>query len=106
MAVATMETIEGLFHGGVHCHYDVPRDVLYLRLNDKRDIESYSEDSDDGLTYVRDWNTNEIVGLTVISFWERFGKGELRRARLEEVEAAIEKMARRLTLEERAAVAV
>ena len=106
MAVASVETVEWTLDGGIRCHYDVPRDVLYLRLISRWGKESYSEDTDDGLTLVHDAETDEVIGLTVVSFWKRFGRDAVHEVPLAEIGAAIQKMAALLPREPAAAIAV
>ena len=96
MALEAPDTIEGVLEGGIQYHYDVGSDVLYLRLVNTVGREAYSEDTEEGLTLVRDWQTDELVGLTVVSFWKTLGEGDLRQATLGAVESAIEAVAERV----------
>jgi hypothetical protein len=88
MAVAIIETIKGIVDGNIDYHYDVASDVLYLCLVEALGRESYSEDLPD-VTLVRDMETDEVVGLTIISFWKRFGHGDIGAASLEDIQEAV-----------------
>lgn len=90
-----VDTIEGLVDGVLWCHYDIANDVLYLRLLKHRQTPAYSEETDDGFLLVRREDNDEVIGLTVVSWWKRFGTGELPDS-IHELERAIEPWARRL----------
>ncbi len=71
------ETIEGLIDNRLRFHYDLAADVLYLRLSATSDDETYAEETADSDLLIRSEKTGAPVGLTIISWWKRFGRGEL-----------------------------
>jgi hypothetical protein len=88
MAIVT-ETLEGNIDRTIWYHYDVANDVLYLRLLSERDTPTVAEESDDGLLLLRRKSDDRLVGLTVVNWWERFGKGQ-RTDSIREIERTIE----------------
>ena len=72
----TIDTIEGTVRD-LWFHYDVGNDVLYIRLESKRKNRALGEETDDGFILLRDKKTGESVGVTVVNWWQRFGKGSL-----------------------------
>lgn len=70
-----IETVEGVWEDVLHYHYDVPRDVLYLRLNSRRDDAVYGEEDENGFHVLRSLRDDEVVGMTVVGFWRQFGQG-------------------------------
>jgi len=72
----TIDTIEGTLRD-LWFHYDVGNDVLYIRLESKRKTRALGEETDDGFILLRDKKTDEPVGITVVNWWQRFGKGSL-----------------------------
>ena len=75
--MVVLETLEGVINGVRWYHYDVGSDVLYLRLLTDRDTATVGEESDDGFIVLLDEATDKPVGLTVVSWWKRFGQGKL-----------------------------
>lgn len=75
--MVAIDTLEGLINHSLWYHYDVTDDVLYLRLNARRDAEAVGEETDDGFILLRDAETDEAIGLTVVNWWRRFGHGTL-----------------------------
>ena len=75
--MVTTDTLEGIVNETVHFHYDVFADVLYLKLLADEDVDTYADVTDDGDLQLRDQSTDRAVGLTVISWWKRFGNGVL-----------------------------
>ena len=69
------DTIEGVVDGTVWFHYDLTNDVLYLRLASRREAGAIGEETADGFVLLRDEQTNEAIGLTVVNWWKRFGEG-------------------------------
>jgi len=57
-------------------HYDLPGDVLYLRLWSHRDRPIVGEETDRGLL-LRDNGSDEPVGFMIINWWQNFGEGAL-----------------------------
>lgn len=75
--MVTLDTLEGIVNGVLWYHYDVGNDVLYLRLNSCRNTNAVGEETDDGLILLRDAQTDAPIGLTVVNWWQRFGRGPL-----------------------------
>jgi len=71
------DCLEGVANGVLWFHYDMSNDVLYLRLLAHREAETVSEETPDGLLLLRRSDTDDPVGLTVVNWWKRFGKGTL-----------------------------
>jgi len=90
-----VDTIEGIVDDVLWCHYDIANDVLYLRLVKHRQAPTYSEETDEGFLLVRREDNDEVVGMTIVNWWKRFGQGELPDS-IHELERAIEPWARRL----------
>jgi hypothetical protein len=89
------DTLEGIIDDTLHFHYDVFADVLYLRLLKDMETASYGDISDDGDILLRDETTNRPIGLTVVSWWKRFGNGSLPDS-IAEIQRQIEPMARKI----------
>ena len=92
------ETLEGLIDQTVWFHYDIPGDVLYLKLEAHRKSPTLGEDTPDDLILFRHAETDEPIGLTIVSWWERFGKGALPDS-LQEIGRAIEPWASKIPAE-------
>lgn len=90
-----VDTIEGTVDDVLWYHYDLAGDVLYLRLTAHRDAPTYAEESDDGFLLVRREDNDDLVGITVVNWWKRFGKGILPDS-LHDLELAIEPWAKKL----------
>lgn len=71
------DTIEGIVNEAIRFHYDLFTDTLYLRLLDAHETPTVGDLTDDGDIVLRDEATQRPVGLTVISWWKRFGHGDL-----------------------------
>jgi hypothetical protein len=89
-----LDAIEGTVNGLVSWHYDVSADVLYLRRVGTLDVPTLGEETDDGLIELTDEKSGQPVGLTIVSWWKRFGKGNFPDS-LREVERSIEPWAQR-----------
>jgi hypothetical protein len=83
------DTIEGMIDGNIWFHYDISDDVLYLRLADRHDAAGIGEETPDGFIVLRDEETDGVIGLTVVHWWRRFGRGRLPDS-LATLQAAIE----------------
>ena len=94
MAIVT-ETLEGSIDRTIWYHYDVANDVLYLRLLSARDTPTVAEETDDGLLLLRCESADQVVGLTVVNWWKRFGNGRPTDS-IRELERSIEPWAARL----------
>jgi hypothetical protein len=90
-----VDTIEGTVDDVLWYHYDLASDVLYLRLARHRDTPTYAEESSDGFLSIRREDNDEVVGLTVVSWWKRFGTGKLPDS-LRKIELAIEPWAKKV----------
>ncbi len=73
--MVTTDTVEGIINGTISYHYDVFADVLYLRLLADMETPSLGEEADDGLIELREEATGRLIGITVVSWWKRFGHG-------------------------------
>ena len=93
--------LEGIVNGCISFHYDLSADVLYLRLIDSADTPTIGEDTPDDLVLFRHEETDDVVGLDVISWWKRFGDGASLDS-LREITRRIELMAERLLAESQA----
>ena len=71
------DTLEGTIDNALWFHYDMTGDVLYLRLVRERDTATVAEETPDGFLVIRRENDNRAVGLTIVNWWKRFGKGAL-----------------------------
>ena len=93
--MVTVETIEGIINGTVSYHYDVFADVLYLRLLADMETPSLGEESDDGDIELHEEKTGRLLGITVISWWKRFGHGALPDS-ISEIQKLIEPVAKKV----------
>ncbi len=75
--MVTIETVEGLINGVVSYHYDVFADVLYLRLRTEMQTPAIGDENDDGDIELHDETAGRLIGVTIISWWKRFGHGAL-----------------------------
>ena len=89
-----VETFEGSL-GNLWFHYDVSADVLYLRLESARQTETVGEESHEGHILLRDIESGNPVGITIINWWKRFGKGDLPDS-IKELEHRIEPWAKKV----------
>ncbi len=71
------DTVEGLIDGRLWFHYDVGNDVLCLRVNEHRRTPTTGEMTDDEFLLLRREDTGEVVGVTIVNWWGRFGQGDL-----------------------------
>ena len=89
------DTIEGTVNNELRFHYDVYADVLYLRLVEEEDSTAYGDITEEGDILLRDEKTDKPIGLTVVSWWERFGKGTFPDS-ISEIQRQIEPLAGKL----------
>jgi hypothetical protein len=75
--MVAIDTIEGLIDDVFWFHYAVGDDVLYLRLASSRDVDTLGEETEDGFILLRDAQNDQPIGLTIVSWWKRFGRGAL-----------------------------
>ncbi len=90
-----VDAIEGTVDDVLWYHYDLGSDVLYLRLAAERETATCAEETDDGFLLLHRQDDNQVVGLTVVNWWQRFGSGTLPDS-IRELERRIEPWARRL----------
>ena len=90
-----VDTIEGTVDEVLWYHYDLANDVLYLRLAAHRETPAYAEESDDGFLILRREDDDQTVGLTVVNWWKRFGRGKLPDS-IRKLERAIEPWAKKV----------
>ena len=89
------DAIEGIVDDFLRFHYDIFADVLYLRLLSGEAKSSYGDLTDEGDILLRDELSNQPVGLTVVSWWKRFGRGNLPDS-IAEIQRHIEPLASKL----------
>jgi hypothetical protein len=87
------DAIEGTVNDAFWFHYDVASDVLYIRLLSAEGKSTYSELTDPGDLLLRDEESEKPVGLTVVSWWKRFGTGALPDS-ISEIQKHIEPLAK------------
>lgn len=90
-----IDAIEVTVNDVLWCHYDLAGDVLYLRLASERETPTCAEETDDGFLLLRRQDNDQVVGLTVVNWWKRFGTGALPDS-LRELERQIEPWAAKL----------
>jgi hypothetical protein len=93
--VITTETIEGFIDETISFHYDVFADVLYLRAQAHMETPTIGDLSGTGDIRLLDEVTQHCVGLTVVSWWKRFGRGA-RPDSITEMQRLIEPLAKTL----------
>lgn len=71
------DAIAGIVNEQFRFHYDIAADVLYLRLLGAEDISTYGDLTDEGDILLRDEQSDRAVGLTIVSWWKRYGAGVL-----------------------------
>lgn len=89
------DTVEGVINGTLSYHYDIVNDVLYLRLLSERDTPTVAEETADGFLLLRRESDDSPVGLTIVSWWKRFGQGDPPDS-IKELERHVEPWARKL----------
>jgi hypothetical protein len=97
MALDSLEALQGIIGGAIKFHLDLTSDILYLRLLEQAETPAYSEETDDGYLLVRDLDTDGLIGMTVLGYWERFGRKALPEVSLEELQAMMQAVAGRLS---------
>lgn len=75
--MVAIDTLEGVIDARLWYHYDVGSDVLYVRLLAQRNTPALGEETDEGFILLRDETTDRPIGLTIVSWWKRFGVGQL-----------------------------
>jgi hypothetical protein len=89
------DTIEGVVDEVLWFHYDLTGDVLYLMLASHRASRTVGEETPDGYILLKDVETDQPVGMTIVNWWKRFGHGALPDS-ITELQRLIEPWARRL----------
>jgi len=89
------DTIEGVVDQLFRFHYDLTSDVLYLRLLSNEGATTIGELTDEGDILLREENTDRLVGMTIVSWWKRFGQGILPDS-IHEISRRIEPLASKL----------
>jgi hypothetical protein len=89
------DAIEGIVDEKLRFHYDIFADVLYIRLLSAEETPTIGDLTDEGDILLRDEKTDQPVGLTVVSWWKRFGGGMLPDS-ISEIQQRIEPHARRV----------
>lgn len=87
------QSIEGTSQG-IWFHYDLPGDVLYLRVLARQGEQAHGEETDDGFILLRSLDDDSVVGMTVVNWWKRFGHGTLPDS-MAAIVASVEPFARR-----------
>lgn len=90
------ETLEGAIDKTASYHYDVFADVLYLRLLSAEGLPTIGDLTDDGDILLRDEKSDQPVGLTIVSWWKRFGQGQSLPDSIREIQEKIEPLAMRV----------
>jgi hypothetical protein len=93
--MVTIDTLEGVINGALWYHYDVGSDVLYLRFLSERNTAAVGEETPDGFILLRGESTDGPIGLTVVSWWKRFGAGVLPDS-ISKIQSLIEPWAKKL----------
>jgi uncharacterized protein YuzE len=93
--MVTTDTIEGIIDRAISYHYDVFADVLYLRLLADMDTPSVGEENDDGNIELHDEQSGRLIGVTIVSWWKRFGQGPLPDS-IREIQSRIEPLAKKV----------
>jgi uncharacterized protein YuzE len=75
--MVTADAVEGVVDESFRFHYDLLTDVLYIRLLSGESLETIGEITDEGDILLRSEDAGRPVGLTIISWWKRFGNGDL-----------------------------
>lgn len=89
------DAIEGVVNEVYRFHYDLFADVLYIRLLAGENLVTIGDLTDEGDILLREESTDRPVGLTVVSWWKRFGHGSLPDS-IREIARQIEPLTKRL----------
>lgn len=60
---------------------DLTNDVLYIRVDPRRGEPAFGEETPERFSILRT-DDDQFAGLTVVNYWRRFGKGDIRDATL------------------------
>src|SRR5439155_12380058 len=72
--VVKTDAIEGIIDDRFRFHYDMFADVLYIRVLSAEETASIGDLTDDGDILLRDEQTDQAVGVTIVSWWKRYGQ--------------------------------
>ena len=89
------DAIEGTVNDTLWYHFDVSNDVLYLQLLSKREQELFGEETPDGFILFRT-EDDALAGMTILSWWKRFGKGKIEKVTLSGLQTQVAEMAQKL----------
>ncbi|HLK56274.1 MAG TPA: hypothetical protein VKU00_06905 [Chthonomonadaceae bacterium] len=89
MAAICIDTIEGVVDDTLFFHFDLSNDVLYIRRNSTRNQTVYGEETTEGFTLLRT-EDDEVAGLTIVNYWQRFGAGEVQKVTLQDLQQRVE----------------
>lgn len=92
--VAT-DTIEGTIDNSFWFHYDLANDILYLRMADCSDVQTYADEQEDGSLLLHNLEDDTVVGLTIVDWWKTYGNGDIPDS-LRRLEEEIEPFAQKL----------
>ena len=93
--MVAIDTLEGMIDGGLWYHYDVGSGcALPAPCFAARDTAAVGEETDDGFILLRGERTRPI-GLTIVSWWKRFGQGQLPDS-ISQIQSQIEPWGRKL----------
>jgi len=96
MAQLTVNGLDGYIGDEIRYHYDALADVMYIRRTDSASKESYGEETDDGFILLRTRAEDDLVGITIVGYWERFGAGRFEDAPVHEVIERVQDFAERM----------
>ncbi len=94
--MVTIDTIEGIINGTISYHYDVFADVLYLRNLADMETPSIGEENDEGMIELHDEKTDRLIGVTIVSWWKRYGQGAALPDSISEIQKQIEPLAQKV----------
>ncbi|HMB96659.1 MAG TPA: DUF2283 domain-containing protein [Tepidisphaeraceae bacterium] len=89
------DAIEGIVNDQFRFHYDMFADVLYIRLLSAEETPSIGDLTDEGDILLRDEKTDKPIGITIISWWKRYGQGKLPDS-ISEIQKQIEPLAKKV----------
>jgi hypothetical protein len=88
-----VDTLQGSLGDSIWFHFDLDNDVLYLRDQATRNEPVFGEEDPDGFTVLRT-DDGKFAGMTIVTYWERFGSGELGRASIHAVKERVAEWAK------------
>lgn len=88
-----IDTLQGFLGDSIWFHLDLDNDVLYLREQATRNMPVYGEEDSNGFTVLRT-DDGKFAGMTIVTYWKRFGTGDLGRASIHTVKERVAEWAR------------